>query len=364
MTRDLRINHLHDLKTMAGGVEINFSFANMMFLLRPEELPFDRESIVLHAFPGDARIGSRHLLETLSRREGVPPENIFLSLGASMANFVVWSSSLEPGDEVLIEFPVYEPMYKVPQTLGMQVRFWERDPADFSISREAIEAKLTERTKMIVLSDSHNPSGSQISQDALLYLRELCRERGILVLVDEVYGRYYRRESLFVRCPEFIVTSSLSKYYGLGSLRIGWAFAPAEVVERARNYMDLITPEIPITPLYLAHQLLDHPVMETLEERITARVRENRELVIDFLGQTDHLTSYIPKNGVLFFPQVKPEIDIRKFYQVLREKYRMAVTEGFYFQTPDHFRMSAIYDRQTLESGLGRIESALRDARR
>ncbi len=364
MNRDLRINHLHDLKTMPAGIEINFSFSNMMFLLDPGELPFDRESIVLHAFPGDARVGSRHLLDTLSRREGVPPENVFLSLGASMANYFVWASLLEPGDEVLIEFPVYEPMYKVPQALGMQVRFWERDPVDFSISCEAIEAKLTDQTRMIVLSDSHNPSGGQISQDALLYLAKLSRERGIHVLIDEVFGRYYRRESLFVRFPEFIVTSSLSKYYGLGSLRIGWAFAPAAVVERARNYLDFVSPEIPITPLYLAHLLLEHPVMETLEERITARIRENRELVIDFLGQTDHLTTYIPKSGLLFFPQVKPEIDIRKFYDVLRAKYKMAVTEGFYFQTPDHFRMSAILDRKSLESGLARIESALRDSRR
>ena len=139
MTKELKINHLFEIKTGSMETEINFSISSMQFLLSPDELPFVKDSIRIHNFPGDSRIGSRHLIETLSRRESIPPENIFLSVGSSMANFVIWSALLERGDEVLVEFPAYEPMYRVPRYLGAHVRFLKRDPSDFSLSIEAIE---------------------------------------------------------------------------------------------------------------------------------------------------------------------------------------------------------------------------------
>ena len=237
----------------------------------------------------------------------VPEENIFLSLGTSLANFILWSVLLKRGDEVLIEFPAYEPMFKVPAYLGAKIRFFKRDPLDFSLTVDAIAASLSEKTKMIILTDSHNPSGNQISGEVLQYLKTLNQERNIIIFIDEVYGKFYRDQSLFVDYPEFIVTASLSKFYGLGSLRIGWAFAPAAVVEKARNFSDYLTPEIPFPPLYLAHLLLEHPVLAELERRIRQRIKTNREIISTYLNRTDFLSCYIPKNGVLFFPEVKSQ---------------------------------------------------------
>jgi hypothetical protein len=361
MIRELKIDHLFEVKTNSSDAEINFSISNMQFLLTPEELPFTRDSIRLHNFPGDSRLGSRHLLETLSRRESVPPENIFLAVGSSMANFVIWSALLERGDEVLVEFPTYEPMYRVPRYLGGHVRFLKRDPSDFSLSPEAIEKKVSEKTRMIILTDSHNPSGNQISTETLQYLRDLAHQRKIWVLIDEIYAKYYRDHSLFFDFPEFIVTSSLTKYYGLGSMRVGWAFAPVEVVERARNFLDFISPELPFATMYLAHLLLNDPVFEVLESRIRERVKTNRELVIEFLNRNDLLTCYLPKNGILFFPEVRRKVDMTNFYSVLREKFAMAVTAGAFFQMPRHFRVAAVWDPGIMEEGLNRIESALKE---
>ena len=362
MPRNLRIDHLFAVKTYPQDVEVNFSFSNMEFLLEDGELPFDRGSIQLHAFPGDARVGSRHLLGTLSRREMVPEENIFLSLGTSLANFVIWASLLKRGDEVLIEFPAYEPMFKVPAYLGARIRFIKRDPLDFSLGVAAIADSVTPKTRMIILTDSHNPSGSQLASEVLQYLKKLNQERGILIFIDEVYSRFYRERSLFVDFPEFIVTSSLSKFYGLGSLRAGWAFAPAAVVEKARNFSDYLTPEIPFAPLYLAHLLLEHPVLAELEQRIRQRIKANREVIGAYLNQTEFLSCYIPRNGVLFFPEVKGPVDIKKFYLQLYRKYRMVVTEGRFFQMPRHFRIAGIWSPAFMAKGLGRLESALKDS--
>ncbi len=362
MPRNLKIDHLLAVKSYPQDVEINFSFSNMQFLLEEGELPFRRDSIQLHAFPGDARVGSRHLLGTLSRREMVPEENIFLSLGTSLANFIIWASLLKRGDEVLVEFPTYEPMFKVPAYLGARIRFLKRDPIDFSLSAAALAESVSEKTRMIILTDSHNPSGSQITPEVLQNLKKLSQERNIIVFIDEVYCRFYRERSLFVDFPEFIVTASLSKYYGLGSLRAGWAFAPAAVVEKARNFCDLLTPEIPFAPLFLTHLLLESPVLAELEQRIRQRIKANRGVIGAYLNQTEFLSCYIPRNGVLFFPEVKGSVDIKKFYARLYKQYRMVVTEGRFFQMPRHFRMAGIWSPEVMADGLGRLEAALKDS--
>jgi aspartate/methionine/tyrosine aminotransferase len=362
MNKNLKIDHLLTVKTYPDDVEINLSFSNMEFLLKQDELPFSADSIRMHGFPGDARVGSRHLLDTLSRREMVPAENIFLSLGTSLANFILWSVLLKRGDEVLIEFPAYEPMFKIPAYLGAKIRFFKRDPLDFSLTVNAIASSLSEKTKMIILTDAHNPSGNQISKEVLQYLKTLNQERNIVVFIDEVYGKFYREQSLFVNYPEFVVTGSLSKFYGLGSLRSGWAFAPAAIVEKARNFSDYLTPEIPFPPLYLAHLLLEHPVLCELEQRIRQRIKINREIISSYFDRTDFLSCYIPKNGLLFFPEMKSAVDVKKFHARLYKKYRMVVTEGRFFQMARHFRIAGVCAPETLADGLLRLEEALRDS--
>jgi aspartate/methionine/tyrosine aminotransferase len=362
MNKNIKIDHLLTVKTYPPDVEINLSFSNMEFLLEQDELPFSRESIRIQGFSGDARVGSQHLLNTLSRKEMVPEENIFLSLGTSLANFILWSVLLKRSDEVLIEFPAYEPMFKVPAYLGAKIRFFKRDPIDFSLTINTIATCLTEKTKMIILTDSHNPSGNQISREVLQYLKTLNQERNIIIFIDEVYGKFYRDKSLFVDYPEFVVTSSLSKFYGLGSLRIGWAFAPAAIVEKALNFSDYLTPEIPFPPLYLAHLLLEHPVLSELELRIRQRIKTNREITSNYLNRTEFLSCYIPKNGLLFFPEVKTIFDLKKFHTLLYGKYHMVVTEGRFFQMPRHFRMACVGKPEVLEDGLRRLEAALKES--
>jgi aspartate/methionine/tyrosine aminotransferase len=215
---------------------------------------------------------------------------------------------------------------------------------------------------MIILTDSHNPSGSQISAEVLQYLKTLNQERNVIIFIDEVYSRFYRERSLFVDYPEFIVTSSLSKFYGLGSLRAGWAFAPSAVVEKARNFSDYLTPEIPFAPLYLTHLLLASPVLAELEQRVRQRIKANREIIGAYLNQTEFLSCYIPRNGVLFFPEVRNTVDIKKFYAQLYKKYRMVVTEGRFFQMPRHFRLAGIWSPEHMAAGLRRLESALKDS--
>ncbi len=360
----LQIEHLLSVKSISEDVEINFAFSNMQFLLNENELPFSAKSIRLFSPPGEARLTCQRLIDVLSKREKIPPENIFLACGSSMANFIFFSLLLKRGDRILIEHPVYEPLLKVPQFLGADIHFLKRDPNDFALRVEEIEKNFTRNTRLIVLTDMHNPSGNQLSADVLNFLKKIHQEYKTEILIDEVFSKFYRQHSLFLNYPEFILTSSLSKYYGLGSLRAGWAFARSELVEKARNFLDFVSPELPYCSFYLAAELLEADIIHTLEERIQKRVQENREIVISFLSSCDYLTTYLPKAGTLFFPQLKREIDHKKFHKILLDKYKMIVTAGALFGLPRYFRLAAIYNAETMREGLKRINFALQESLR
>src|SRR5918997_6434230 len=184
------------------------------------ELPVRLEDLELS---GPSWYGYEPLQAALAAKCQVPPECVVAATGTSMANHLVMAALLEPGDEVLIERPAYEPLVAVAQYLGAKVRRFARAFEDgFAVDPGLLERSVSARTRLIVLTNLHNPSGALADEGTLRRVQAVARGVGARVLVDEVY-----LETLFDEAPrsafhlgdEFIVTSSLTKVYGLGGLR-------------------------------------------------------------------------------------------------------------------------------------------------
>ncbi|HET7871181.1 MAG TPA: pyridoxal phosphate-dependent aminotransferase, partial [Terriglobales bacterium] len=183
---------------------------------------------------GPTIYGYEPLLETIARRYRVAKDNVVSAMGTSFANYLALAAVTEPGDEVLIEQPAYDPMLGAARYLGLDIkRFVRRAEDDFAVDEAEIERQLTPRTRAIVLCNLHNPSGALTPDSVLREIGELAAARGAYVVVDEVY-----REMLFESEPasafhvdpaRFVVTNSLTKAYGLSGLRCGWVLAPAEI---------------------------------------------------------------------------------------------------------------------------------------
>lgn len=197
------------------------------------------------------------LQERLAKKNGAPVECIVAANGTSMANHLAMAALLDPGDEVLIEEPVYDPLLTVAEYLGANVRRFPRHFEEgFALDPHEVEKAITPRTRLVVVTNVHNPTGARATDAQLRAIGEIAKKNGAHVLVDEVYLDACfdpAARSAFHLGENFIVTSSLTKAFGLSGLRCGWILAPAPLAERMWRINDLYG----VIPAHVAELLRD-----------------------------------------------------------------------------------------------------------
>jgi aspartate/methionine/tyrosine aminotransferase len=342
----------------------NLATSGLMSVSR-SEFPVRLEDLEITA-PG--AYGYAPLRQRLARHNGVPEECVVAATGTSMANHLAMAAVLNPGDQVLIEQPVYGPLLDVAEYLRARVkRIPRRFESGFALDPAEIEKTITSETRLIVLSNLHNPSGALIPAATLRAAGEMAQRVGAHVLVDEVYldmlfdrGAPYcfpigQAMSSATDNP-FIVTSSLTKVYGLSGLRCGWVLAPPALAKRMWLLNDLYGAVAAHATERMSVIAFDHLVQ--FRERARALLTANRAVIDGFLDSRRDLECFRPLAGTVFFPRLthgEPEA----FFRLLREKYETTVVPGTFFEMPQHFRMGIGGDTAGLRAGLERLSTAL-----
>jgi aspartate/methionine/tyrosine aminotransferase len=296
----------------------------------------------------------------LAERLQVPTEAIVTAAGTTFANHLAMAALIDPGDEVIIEQPTYEPLLALAKYLGAEVRrVPRRYESGFQIDLDELEQSISSRTRLIILTNLHNPSGIQISNDTLKQIGDIAKQVGARVLVDEVYLESFfedRPSTAFHLGPQFIVTSSLTKAFGLSGLRCGWIVAEESLAQRMWLLNDLFAS----TPVHVGERLSVVALhqLDSLAAEASALLKTNRELVGRFLDSRTDLEAIRPSAGTVVFPKVvRGSADA--FCSLLARKYETSVVPGRFFEMPQHFRMGMGGDTETLEAGLERLGHAL-----
>jgi len=309
---------------------------------------------------GPTIYGFTPLQERLARKAGVSPDCVVASAGTSLANHLAMAAAFEPGEEVLIEEPTYELLLSTARYLGASIRrFPRRFEDDFRVMPDEVARQITPRTRLIVLTNLHNPSGALIDDATLTSVGEIARSVGARVLVDEVYlealfDRPWR--SAFHLGNQFVVTSSLTKAYGLSGLRCGWILAEPEMVERIWKINDLYS----ATPVHPAELLsvvaLDN--LAAISARAKSVVEVNRQALHAFLDAHPQLRCFRPEFGTVAFPRL-PRGNGDTFFEYLMRKCETSVVPGRFFEMPLHFRVGIGGDSAITAEGLVRLGQAL-----
>jgi aspartate/methionine/tyrosine aminotransferase len=309
---------------------------------------------------GPSWYGYAPLQKALAVKCGVSPDNVVAATGTSMANHLAMAALLKPGDEVIIEHPAYDPMTAVADYLGTTIkRFARRFENGFKIDLREIEHLVTTRTRLIVLTNLHNPTGAFTDEATLIAIGEIAKQAAAHVLVDEVY-----LEALFDKTPRsafhlgdnFVVTSSLTKVYGLSGLRCGWVLATADLATRMWRLNDLFGN----IPAHTA-ELLSVTALGKLDQiaaRSRALIEGNREVLNRFLDSREDLDCYRSGVGTTVFPRLKRG-SVEGLCATLRNKYETTVVPGSFFGMPEHFRLGIGCEPKMLVDGLERLGEAL-----
>ncbi|HEX3986277.1 MAG TPA: aminotransferase class I/II-fold pyridoxal phosphate-dependent enzyme [Acidobacteriaceae bacterium] len=321
------------------------------------ELPVKAEDLEIN---GPTQYGYAPLQERLAQLCGTKPECVVEAAGTAMANHLAMAALLSPGDDVLIEEPTYGPVVEVAAYLGANLlRFERREEDEWQVDPEAVQRAITAKTRLICLTNLHNPTGALTDEATLTRIGEMARKRGARVLVDEVYlpmvyGQSVR--SSFLLGDVFVATTSLTKAYGLSGLRCGWILAEPKLAHRMWRLNDLFA----ATPVNVGRQLsvlaLDH--LEKIDARARGILDANRASQKNFFEVRKDLGGLRSRWGTVSFPKLlRGSVDA--FCELLRERYETSVVPGRFFEMPDHFRMGMGGDVAMTAEGLKRLGAAL-----
>ena len=313
--------------------------------------------------------GNPRLIQAIARRYGVAESMVLTSTGCTAAIWLLYRTLLQPGDHILVESPSFDMLTLFAQERGVHVERLPRSPGGFQIDPERVRALLVPETRLVVLTNGHNPTSAALADVTLRAIADVVRPRGIPVLVDEVYGDFLPtavRSGPAARLdPCFISINSLTKVYGLSALKCGWILCSPAILARLlpmhRKYE--------VNSSRITHGIgslvLDELVAFTHHwQKVLATNRAVLAEAIVSLSGAGLLEGQIPEYGCMFFPRVVGVADTRHFAKWLWNGHRVVVAPGEFFDAPGHIRIGFGQPAATLASGLARLAEGLAMYRR
>lgn len=309
--------------------------------------------------------GSLDLREAIAAMQGVDPDHVQITTGAAEGLWILFFLAAEPGANVIVPRPGFPPNEAMPESLRLDVRSYNLRPENaFRIDVEEIRRLVDRQTRLVLVNTPHNPTGAVLAPDEMTAIHDLCADRGIPFVSDEVYHPIYHGASMWsaARLVHATVLGDFSKAFSLSGLRIGWMIerdaARREQYETARSYFT-------VTGTALGERLAALAVRH--REAIFSRAQEisarNLSALDGFFADHGDIVRWVrPSGGMTAFPWLASGSDSRDFCRRLAGE-GILVAPGDCFGIPEHFRLgfgvtdegfadSLAHLAQSLESGI------------
>ncbi|WP_426705588.1 pyridoxal phosphate-dependent aminotransferase [Corynebacterium auriscanis] len=304
-------------------------------------------------------------------------EDVYLGNGVSELITMTMQALLNDGDEVLIPSPDY-PLWTASTSLsgGRPVHYLCDEEDNWNPSIEDIKAKVTERTKAIVVINPNNPTGAVYSREILQQIVDIAREHSLLILADEIYDKILYDDAKHINiaslCPDLlcITYNGLSKAYRVAGYRAGWMVLTGPK-GHAQGFIEGLTllagtrlcPNVPaqhaIQVAISGRQSIDDLVLPG------GRLLEQRNVTYDKLNEIPGVSCVQPMGALYAFPRLDPNVheihdDEQFMFDLLRqEKIHLVQGTGFNWPTPDHFRIVTLPWARDLADAIERLGNFL-----
>jgi len=274
-----------------------------------------------------------------------------ITSGVSGGLLLALMTCVEPGDEVLIPDP-YFVMYKHLVTLAGGKAVYVDTYPDFQMTAARVEPLISERTKMLLLASPSNPTGVVTRPAVMRELAELCAERNVLLVSDEIYDEFCYDKGTHDAAPspaafsdQLLVLRGFSKTYAMTGWRLGYAIGPRPIVEQMTKLQQYT--------FVCAPSMVQHGGLAALEVDMTEHVaayRRKRDMVVNMLGDRFELT---PPGGAFYaFPKVPTDETATQFVERAIAQNVLIIPGCVFSERDTHFRLSYATQDATLEKGL------------
>jgi len=298
---------------------------------------------------------------------GAGIDHVEVTNGGSEANFITTFNLIEPGDDVVMLVPNYMQTWGLSRAFGGTIREWklveDREAGRWRVNLDELDTLVTPRTKMIVICNPNNPTGARLTASDLDAIARAADRHGAWILSDEVYRGAeidgVETASMWGRSPKAIITSGLSKAYGLPGLRIGWIVAPAELTARLWSYHDYVTIAPGVLSDRMARVALQPERRAQLFERTRAILRRNLPLIEAWLTEAGGFSWIKPEAGAIIYVRYDHAINSTVLVNRLREEKSVLTVPGDHFGMDGYLRLGFGERSVYLREGLDRVHDLL-----
>ncbi len=356
--------------TYEHQVEFNLSESGIA-PMRVDELVDDAESratLLAEPLRYTQTNGTTALRSTIaSLYPGATLHHVQVTNGGAEANYVTAWHLVEPGDEVVMMVPNYMQVYGLVPAFGGTVKPWPLalSGGRWRIDADALDRLVTPATKLIAICNPNNPTGARFDADDLDRIAAAANRHGAWVLSDEIYrgaeldGR--ETPTMWGRTDRVVVTSGLSKAYGLPGLRIGWIVGPPAFVDATWARHDYTT----IAPAAMSDMLAQRALAPLQRRRILARTRRmlntNFPIIAEWLDGSSRFAYATPDAGAIVYVHYDRPINSTALVTRLRVEKSVLVVPGDHFGMDGYLRLGFGEPEAYLRSALARLADFFRD---
>lgn len=301
---------------------------------------------------------------------GAKRENIVVTNGGAEANFASFWTLLEKGDRVALQIPNYF------QTPGLAAIFAGR--ADFfhlvrgkkgaaarwELDLDSLRRAVTRKTRIILITNPNNPTGAILTEEEMDAIVQIARRAGAWIVADEIYRGAevsgITTPTFYGRYPRVLITSGLSKAFGLPGLRIGWVVGPPQTVEDIWAHRDYTTIAPSIMSDHLARIALEPERREKIFARTRSIIRANLPPLEKWIATHSDLFDYTPPQaGAIAFLKYRLPIGSIKLVDRLRIEQSVLIVAGDQCGLPKHIRIGYGSPVDYTAKGLTRIDGLI-----
>ncbi len=295
--------------------------------------------------------------------------NVLVCQAAAMALFIVNTSMLNTEDHLIVIRPNYATNIETPRAIGCEISFIDLSfDNSYALDIEIIKPAIKPNTKLISITNPHNPTGIEFEENTIQKIIKLAEEYGFYLLIDETYRELNFQSNIrpyfAAKSKNVISISSLSKAYGFPGLRIGWIICKnVALLELFLAAKEQIIISNSVVDEYLAAEILKNKAKYLSESHLV--LSNNFNITKYWIENHPFFEWNEPNVGAVAFVRFKPHVDIdfELFYKKLLNDYGTMVGPGHWFeQTDRYFRLGFGFPIETeIQNGLNAIDTCLKE---